>query len=323
MEKKIVLEIGDNPILSSNPSYSYKTLLIQNAGKKATNIFLANHFTNCIYEPHFFDLYEEDYYFEKEDLFSLHCFEVYTSNVIPDYSKIVFQIANYLASGYYAITHWDLLYQPQSTCFETKHYDIEHIIYGIDFEKREIFIISGLLGKIQKYAVSFDCYFTSKLVFNAKKIDLTFVRPDDLKNKSIDVTKIKYDLNDFLSSKSRFYLQSPDWRQYGLEAINSLIGNLYGCDNLTFFDMLQSVDVFCDHIISMYITIQMLAKMNKIYMHFHNRFYPVFSDTTLLRKICRDSGLYNSGDFRDEVINLINKIRYEEEIIIRNLINSL
>lgn len=323
MEKKLVLDIGDNPILSSCPSYSYKTLLLQNAGREATNIFLANHFTNCIYEPHFFDLYEEDYYFEKEELFSLHCFEVYTSNVIPNYSRIAFQIANYLTDGYYAIAHWNLLYLPQYTCYETKHNDIEHIIYGIDFEKNEMCIISGSFGKMQKYAVSFDCYFSSKLVFNAKKVVFTFVKLNDLKDKSIDITKIKNDLDDFLSSRSRFYLQSPDWRKYGLKAIDSLIRKLSGCDNSTFIEMLQSVDVFCDHIISMYITIQMLAKRNRIYMRFLSRFYPVFSDTTHLRKICRDSSLYNSGDFRDEVLNLINQIRYEEETIIRNLINSL
>ena len=312
-----------NSILMSNPSYSYKILICETTSPEQVRTFISNSFINVFYEPSYLDLYEEDPFFERESIFTVNRYQIYASNVQPDYSLFVNYLKNRIEKGYFAIAHWDQYYLPDSDYYLKNHFDEEHLVYGIDLNKKKVYAFSSSFDARRDYSVSFKDYFCSNLLFSKSNITYQFVKYNPEYSSELNLVKIKNDLYDYLKSTCRFYFNVHQERRYGLNAFRYYIarlGSMLTSDNT---DITLHTCVICDHILLTQIRLQELSSANIIDEQFVNRYnqMSVFKDRIF--HISKNLRMDYSESKKKSLIELLSDYCHQEEEILNSILPLL
>lgn len=307
------------PVISSSPSYSYKVAMCQNTKGSDSSIFISNSYINLYYEPHYLDLYEEDYFFQREGVFSVERNQIYISNIGNDCSLFAKCLSEYLRNGFFVLSHWDRYYLPGDDCFHKNHYDEEHLIYRIDLKKRIVDVCSISFGKGLFYAIPFQDYFYSNLVFRYSNREFQFVKYNPNSQVGIDLFKIEADLNDYLNSTNRFYDGRNNTRKYGLEAVGAYISDLEALsDGQT--NIVSQTHIIYDHSISTKIRMQTLAMKGIIERRLcdeYEHILPLMNKTLLLGDLL---SIKYSEQKTTELIKTIKTFCLEEKIILKKVL---
>ena len=313
----------NSPLFKSNPSYSYKILICEITRPEQVDTFVANSFINVFYEPNYLDLYEEDPFFERESIFTVNRFKIYASNVQPDYSSFVDYINNRIEKGYFAIAHWDQYYLPDSDYYLKKHFDEEHLVYGIDLNKKNIYAYSSAFGSPRDYIVSFKDYFFSNLLFSESYSIYHFVKFNPEFSSELNLVKIAKDLNDYLKSTCRFYFSINKERRYGATAIKYYIDRLnyeLASDNT---DITLQTCVICDHILSTQIRLKELSHANIIDKQFANRYNQISGFRDRISCLSKSLRTDYSETKKKKLIEVLCDYCHQEEEIIKSFLPLL
>ncbi len=313
----------NNSLLMSNPSYSYKILICEITSPEQVGTFVANSFINVFYEPTYLDLYEEDPFFERESIFTVNRYKIYASNVQPDYSLFLDYIKKRIEKGYFAIAHWDQYYLPSSDNYLKNHLDEEHLVYGIDLNKKNIYAYSSAFGSQRDYILSFKDYFCSNLLFSESYSVYQFVKFNPELSSELNLVKVAKDLDDYLKSTCRFYFNVNKERRYGLNAIRyytDMLNSKLTPDNT---DITLQTCVICDHILSTQIRLKELSHANIIDKQFANRYNQISGFRDRISCLSKSLRTDYSETKKKKLIEMLCDYCHQEEEIIKSFLPLL
>ncbi len=272
----IIVPVVLSPTLASSVSYSYVLSLIETYHESLFSKFLSNYYTNCFFDSTYFDLYEEDVFFVRNNIFKMEKFTFSLTNNECKEEEIFQAIISHISRGYCILVHWDEFYVKDSVWYQKKNVDREHMIYGINPKTKTIHIMSLCDGKCASYCFTFEEYLFILKKFNFGICQMIFFCFNKNNKLEIDLLKIKNDLYDYLYSTNRKSFFDHDSVFYGINAIKALVS--YSRKNLisNIEGLLLNYKVVYEHKKAMIIRIQYLSSNHFINKKWEIKYMEIF-----------------------------------------------
>ena len=213
--REVILPVNPAPLISGQTSYTYPLMLLP-GGEEAERCFIANSYINCYYDKTYFDIYEQDYYFQNNGLFERRAEYADNRRIESEMHSVLMYFYRQICKGYAITGHWneELVDGATGSC------DEECLMHGVDPDDGKLYVISISGASPRSYVVSAETFFKARCTGPEGYIWYVFIKP--LKNtvSVIDKEKILSDYRDFICSANRKNV-FDDGRSYGIGYIDA------------------------------------------------------------------------------------------------------
>ncbi len=213
--REVILPVNPAPLISGQTSYTYPLMLLP-GGEEAERCFIANSYINCYYDKTYFDIYEQDYYFQNNGLFERRAEYADNRRIESETHSVLMYFYRQICKGYAITGHWN----EELVDGATGSSDEECLIHGVDPDDGKLYVISISGASPRSYVVSAETFFKARCTGPEGYIWYVFIKP--LKNtvSVIDKEKILFDYRDFICSANRKNV-FDDGRSYGIGYIDA------------------------------------------------------------------------------------------------------
>ena len=213
--REVILPVNSAPLISGQTSYTYPLMLLP-GGEEAERCFIANSYINCYYDKTYFDIYEQDYYFQNNGLFERRAEYADNRRIESEMHSVLMYFYRQICKGYAITGHWN----EELVDGATGSSDEECLIHGVDPDDGKLYVISISGASPRSYVVSAETFFKARCTGPEGYIWYVFIKP--LKNtvSVIDKEKILSDYRDFICSANRKNV-FDDGRSYGIGYIDA------------------------------------------------------------------------------------------------------
>ena len=316
--REVILPVNPAPLISGQTSYTYPLMLLP-GGEEAERCFIANSYINCYYDKTYFDIYEQDYYFQNNGLFERRAEYADNRRIESETHSVLMYFYRQICKGYAITGHWN----EELVDGATGSSDEECLIHGVDPDDGKLHVISISGASPRSYVVSAETFFKARCTGPEGYIWYVFIKP--LKNtvSVIDKEKILSDYRDFICSANRKNV-FDDGRSYGIGYIDAYKRYVDSCiKSEERLDALNAVSML-DHKIATKIRLEYLRRHDMLLSD--NLIEAYDSVLSVFKRHIEMVTEYNkslSAEVGSEIIHSMTEAKDRELMCALNLVCSL
>ena len=302
---------------------SFASIFIKIGSKNIINHFVCHALSNLYFDSTYLEIVGQHTFYGIEELFETHYESFHTHILEKRRDDYLCFIQKKLSENYYFTSYHDEFFVEGSPCYKSNHHDKEHTVYGFNNNEKVFYVISFGETRMQEYEVPFEKYLDSLYSFQGDYIYYSYSKLKPRNCYPFNKEFIVRNLEDYISSRNRFWVVNPSNISFGFQAIRDYYSYINELIKEQLPAQINDSMLLLDHKKMFSKSLNYLEKAGMItpekWSERYSDIIKIAARHLDLLKEYNDS--FKTGDKRRTVLLSANEMIAAEEIIIRELIN--